>query len=43
MPYLTLIGIAASVTKYMPTSAPAIIANVPMVALRYHDTAPPME
>ena len=43
MPYLTLTGIAATVTKYMPTSEPAIMAMVPRPAVRYHETAPPME
>ena len=42
MPYFTLTGMAANVTKYMPTSDPAIIARVPIPAARYHDTAPPM-
>ena len=42
MPYLTLTGIAATVTKYMPTSAPAIMAIVPSPAVEYHETAPPM-
>ena len=42
MPYFTLIGIAATVTKYMPTSEPAIMASVPMAPARYHETAPPM-
>ena len=43
MPYLTLTGIAAAVTKYMPTRDPAIMAMVPRPAVRYQDTAPPME
>ena len=42
MPYFTLTGIAAAVTKYIPTSDPAIMATVPMPAVRYQETAPPM-